>query len=200
MRHNSARTRRPLLIPCFGRQRLATSSSRAILRLITSISHLAPRLALPCLIPHVSHRSHISSLQRFALPHLISSRAPPLLYLTSPRTSHFRTSSHPAPHRPYLFPPTLRTSAPHPILHLTFPYPAFSYPAPRSLIPLTPICTHPVPSTLAHRLTPRPKSSLVISMELLKNTSDRSRASTQFDPDSISVQPTPARPQSMNFL
>lgn len=195
MRHNSARTRRPPLIPCFGRQRLATSSSRATLRLITSISHLASRLALPCLIPHVSHRSHISSLQRFALPHLISSRAPPLPYLTSPHTSHFRTSSHPAPHRPYLFPPTLRTSAPHPILHLILPYPAL-----RSLIPLTPICTHPVPSTLAHRLTPRPKSSLVISIELLKNASDRSLASTQFKPDSVSVQPTPARPQSMNFL
>ena len=124
--------------------------------------------------------------------HFLISRPPaPHHFYISPRPTPRTSVPHPTrvPPLPYLFPPTLRTSAPHPILHLTFPYPAFPCPAPRSLIPLTPICTHPVPSTLAHRLTPRPKSSLVISMELLKNTSDRSLVSTQFKPASVSVQP-----------
>lgn len=147
----------------------------------------------------------LRKISQSPIVHAPQSGTPAFPYLHTlfrpPAPRHFLISHYPTPHHFRISPrPTLRTSAPHPILHLTFPYPALPRPAPRSLIPLTPICAHPVPSTLARRLTPQPKSSPITSIEPLKNASDRSLASTQFDPDSISVQPTPARPQSMNFL
>lgn len=107
MHHNPARPHSHTFTPCFGHQRLATSSSRTTPRLITSVSHLAPRLALPHL----------------ALPHLISSRAPPLPYLTSPRTSHFRASSHPCPTTHISRPSNAShfRAPPHPASHLPIP-------------------------------------------------------------------------------
>lgn len=117
MHHNPARPRRPPLTPCFGRHFFISPHPTPR----TSISHLAPRLALPCLIPHVSHRSHISS------------RAPPLPYLTSPRTSHFSTSSHPCPTTPISRPSNAShfRAPPHPASHLPIP----CVPTPRAAQP-----------------------------------------------------------------
>jgi hypothetical protein len=154
------------------------------------------------------------------LPHLALSHASSLPYLTSPHASHFRASSHTCPTTsvshlaPHLALQHLIPHVPHHSHISPFQRFALPRPTPSCISPSHTLRSHaprraasfrspqyaPTPSTLARHLTPQPKSSPITSIEPLKNASDRSLTSAQFDPDSISVQPTPARPQSMNFL